>query len=40
MGSDVRLSHTPTRSSESVLGDAHQTLAEPVILELVLVGGS
>ena len=32
-GSDVRLSRTPTR------GDAYQTLAEPVVLELVPVGG-
>ena len=29
---DVRLSHPPTR------GDAYQTLAEPVVLELVPVG--
>ncbi len=40
MSSDVRLSHTPTRSSESVLGDAYQILVEPVVLELMLVGGS
>ena len=32
-GSDVRLSHPPTR------GDAYQTLAEPMVLELVPVGG-
>ena len=32
-GGDVRLSRTPTR------GNAYQTLAEPVVLELVPVGG-
>ena len=40
LGGDVRLSRTPTRSSESVLGDVYQTLAEPMVLELVPVGGS
>ena len=39
VGSDVRLSRTSTRSSESVLGDPYQTLAEPVVLELVPVWG-
>ena len=39
VGSGVRLSRTSTRSSESVLGDPYQTLAEPVVLELVPVGG-